>query len=101
EKACGYPPFFLDSAMYRAISTSRGKIPKLASAQNTNSTLWRANQSTSLWSLSRSHALTLLATAEPQSQKVHEKGQPRLVSHIAIQCSWGLTCIKRSNTPSK
>jgi len=41
------------------------------------------------------------AVAEPQSQNVHEKGQPRLVSHRTIQTSSGLAAIRGLKAPLK
>src|ERR1700730_10188028 len=83
------------------MSTSLGRIPKLASAQKTYSILWAANHSTSRYSLSTSQEETLLATAEPQSQNVQAKGHPLLVSHMAIHCCCGLVWIRESKMPSR
>src|SRR6266446_7864566 len=83
------------------MSRSLGRMPKLASQQKMNSIPLFANQSTSLRIRSSANEFTLLATAEPLSQKVHEKGHPRFVSQSAIQRSDELASISGANTPSK
>ena len=70
----------LSSAIFSAISTSRSKIPKLASAIPTVSSRCRAHHSSSAKTRSRSNFRTRESVADPQSQKVHPYGQPRLVS---------------------
>src|SRR5215207_1350486 len=76
-------------------------MPKFASQQKMYSILFFANQSTSRNSRSSPNFVTLPAVAEPQSQKVHRKGQPRLVSHRPIQLSLGLAAMIESNAPSR
>ena len=48
-----------------------------------------------------SYWYTLLAVAAPQSQNVHENGQPRLVSQSAIHFWFGCARISGSNTPDR
>src|ERR1700759_1464494 len=76
-------------------------MPKLASQQKIYSIFLSANQSTSRNSRSSPNLVTLPAVAEPQSQKVHRNGQPRLVSHRPIQLSFGLARMIESNAPSR
>src|SRR6187401_1852062 len=83
------------------MSRSRFWMPKLASQQKMYSIFFSANQSTSANSRSSPNLVTLAAVAEPQSQKVQRKGQPRLVSHRPIQLSLGLAAMMASNAPSR
>jgi hypothetical protein len=76
-------------------------MPKLASQQKMNSILRAANHAISASSRARSNWNTLACVAEPQSQKVHWNGQPRLVSHSTIQFSSVLACISGANVPSR
>src|SRR6185369_14507284 len=76
-------------------------MPKFASQQKTKSIWWSANQSTSRYKRSRSNWKTLLAVAAPQSQNVHENGQPRFVSQSAIHFWFGFARISGSKTPER
>src|SRR5215210_1451825 len=66
-----------------------------------NSILLSANQSTSRSSRSRSNWLTLAAMAEPQSQNVHLKGQPRFVSHRISHFSCWFAAIRELKMPER
>src|SRR3989338_2362596 len=84
------------------MSMSRLRIPKLASQQKINSIFLLENQSASALMRSMSKAATLPEADDPQSQKVQENGQPRLVSHMAIQISLSpMASISASKAPER
>ena len=83
-----------------AISTSRGRIPKFASAMKMYSIRVRGDPFRLREMRSRSKRLTLAAIAEPQSQNVHWNGQPRFVSQTVLQVSRG-AAISGAKTPSR
>ena len=86
SNTCGYPYCFLIFTRSSAISMSRSlNMPKLASVLVINSDLFFAIQSSSSSMRSRLNFFTLENVVPPQSQKVHIKGQPLLVSITAFQ----------------
>ena len=104
---------FLLAAFYVNAASWLGTRPKRPAALSTNAFSASAscdspNQppaasaaSISARMRSRSNLRTRDMVAAPQSQKVQENGQPRLVSHRPIQLSLGLAAMIESNAPSR
>src|SRR5690606_34339288 len=81
-KLSGNPYFRFVSAIYCAISTSRSNAPKFESVRYIARAFLLAIKSISFFTRSRSKRENFCKVADPQSQNVHPKGHPRLVSSI-------------------